>query len=475
MSAASPPTSALGARIPARSARPHRASFETRLVLWLFLALLLEGMARKWIFPQQHQYFYFFRDPLVILLYALAVARVRWWPHGWLAAWVIAGAAISLMSLTVYLAKEKPALVWGLGVRSYFLYVPLAFLIGGIFRRDMVLRFARVAALASIPVAIVAVLQHYAAPGAWINRGAGGAVPPLLAGNVLRTTGLLASDAQQTTFIIFVFALSAALAVGERRRTSRRIGIIGVCASLVMMTVSGSRAVWILGLLVLGGVLASVFVARTNVAARARGVWLAALTAALTIVLFANIFTRALVAYEERNRVARTFSDATVERIVGMFVPRWMFEASLEGEGIGIALTGATAVLTGERKLTLAETDWDRNFVELGLLGGTAFVLLRITFSIWLVSVAFRAARRGAMIPLILASHAAPAILISQITMHTAYAQLAWMGAGLTIASARQELVRQSRPWKYSPRHGIGMLRPRRGKRVPAFRVRNEP
>ena len=54
-----------------------------------------------------------------------------------------------------------------------------------------------------------------------------------------------------------------------------------------------------------------------------------------------------------------------------------MFEASIGGEGIGIATTGAAAFATGQRELTLAENDWDRNFIELGIFVGWIFVALR--------------------------------------------------------------------------------------------------
>ena len=48
----------------------HR--FVVRGVFLLFVALIAEGIARKWIFPSQHQYFYFLRDPLLLGFYFLA-------------------------------------------------------------------------------------------------------------------------------------------------------------------------------------------------------------------------------------------------------------------------------------------------------------------------------------------------------------------------------------------------------------------
>ena len=77
--------------------------------------------------------------------------------------------------------------------------------------------------------------------------------------------------------------------------------------------------------------------------------------------MFAGVYK----AYEQRNINARRFPSTTTERIIGMFLPHSMFEASIGGVGIGIGTTGAAAVLTGERAFTLAEGDLDRNFSNL--------------------------------------------------------------------------------------------------------------
>jgi hypothetical protein len=161
----------------------------------------------------------------------------------------------------------------------------------------------------------------------------------------------------------------------------------------------------------------------------------------LGVILFSTLFAGAYKAYELRNRHAQTFSSASTARIVNLFLPDSMFEASIGGAGIGIATTGAAAALTGNRALTLAEGDWDRNFVELGLFAGWIFVTLRITFALWLASISLRAARKGELMALLLASFSAVAILQSSITMHTAYAHFAWFAAGLTMAAARDTLA----------------------------------
>lgn len=427
-----------------------RRALVVRLAVLLFFALLVEGIARKWVFPGYHQYFYFLRDPLVLALYLLAGrwGVLRW--TRWLILWFAAAYLLSLTSLLVYALKGGSPFVWALGVRNYFMYIPLAFIVARTFERTDIGRFARLVAVSAIPLALVCVEQHLSPPGAWINVGAGGVIPPRLAGEIMRTTGLLASNAQHELYMAFMLAVLAAAFVGARYlRVGSFLLCLGGVAVLTMMVVSGERGVWFLAVAVGFGALAGSFLTRPGGTGRLRAAMVPAAAGFVVLVLFTALFARAYEAYQERNRVARTFSEATVERIVKGFVPYWMFEAPIEGEGIGVATTGAAAIMTGERALTLAETDWDRNFVELGIIGGWILVFLRIWFSIWLAWIGFRAARRGDPTALVLASFAAPAILAQQITMHTVYAHFAWFAAGLTMAAARCALtLTEMRPFE---------------------------
>src|SRR5262249_40126546 len=211
----------------------------------------------------------------------------------------------------------------------------------------------------------------------------------------------------------------------------------GLIATFVMMMVSGSRGIWFQA----GGiglVTASSFVlTRARVSEKLRAMIIPLALSLLAIVLLSTIISGAYRAYEERNLNAGTFSSATTQRIADMLLPRSMVEASVGGAGIGVGTTGAAAFATGERALTIAEGDWDRNFIELGLFFGWIFVGLRIVFAFWLMSIGFQAAPKGDAMALLLASFAALAIFQSQITMHTVYAHLAWFTAGLTMAAAR--------------------------------------
>src|SRR5262249_35910428 len=159
-----------------------------------------------------------------------------------------------------------------------------------------------------------------------------------------------------------------------------------------MMIVSGSRSVWFQA----GGVglvtASSFILTRARVSEKMRVMILPLALSLLIVALLLTTISGAQKAYEERNLNAATFSSATTERIVNMILPRSMFEASIGGAGIGTGTTGAAFYSSGIRAFTLAEGDWERNFLELGLFLGWIFIGLRIAFAFWLVSISFQAA-----------------------------------------------------------------------------------
>jgi hypothetical protein len=412
-----------------------------RVASFLFVALLIEGICRKWLFPGHHEYFYFLRDPILLGFYLLAVGQGAIQLKGWFALWFGAAVFTSLTSLAVYVLNDLSPQLWLLGVRNYFLYMPLAFIVARTFERDDIERLARLVALLAVPIAFICLKQSFSPRGDWLNVGAGGALPPIFADGLLRTTGVLASDAQHVMYIAFTLSLLVAAFVGGRMsRQQRYILIAGAVSTFAMMMVSGSRAIWFQGVGVSLVTAYSFFLSRARISQRLRAI-MVPLTAVLAVtVLFSTLLPGAYRAYERRNETAGTFSSGSIQRIAGMILPPSMFEASIGGAGIGTATTGAAAFSTGKRELT-AEGDWHRNFIELGLFGGWIFVALRIMFTLWLVSISVRAARSGDPMALLLATFAALAIFQSQITMHTAYAHLTWFAVGLTMAATRATLA----------------------------------
>src|SRR5262245_29565441 len=97
---------------------PENPTIESiRRLIWLYFWLLLfEGSLRKWVLPQLTNPLLIIRDPIVLLIYLLAI-RARVFPRN---AWVFSLGVIALLSvlesflaLWPYLSPGRIVLVTG--------------------------------------------------------------------------------------------------------------------------------------------------------------------------------------------------------------------------------------------------------------------------------------------------------------------------------------------------------------------------
>ena len=122
---------ARGAAIPVRppeDLRPLRWLVFGYVALWVF-----EGALRKWLLPGLANPLLIVRDPVLLLMYGLAMAKGVF-PRNAFIVWIaiIAGAAM-VVSMG---ATETPLSVELFGLRSDFMHLPLVFLLPAIVRRE---------------------------------------------------------------------------------------------------------------------------------------------------------------------------------------------------------------------------------------------------------------------------------------------------------------------------------------------------
>src|SRR5204862_7994749 len=99
--------------------------------IWVYFFLLIfEGVFRKWILPQFSDVLLVVRDPVVLVIFMLAI-KARLFPRN---LWILSLAIIALLSLLVSLVVLEPYLpvkplflVTGFGFRCNFLHLPLIF------------------------------------------------------------------------------------------------------------------------------------------------------------------------------------------------------------------------------------------------------------------------------------------------------------------------------------------------------------
>ena len=243
-----------------------------RLVFLIYLLAIFEGSLRKWVLPQFSQYLFFIRDPVLIVAYAIA-ARHGLWPRGqmlfaaslWLAGLGLLWAALQAATGA---ASDLRLILGAYGWRAYFLYVPLAFLVGNVFRQADLLRLLKLTLWLAVPIGALVMAQFFSPPGAIINIGNAAEEELQFHGlglNAERTRpmGPFSSGAGQQQFTATACAIALAYFIAPRRIRQPPFLLLafGAGGVLTAVALSGSRGtvlqcglslVFALGLAVLG-------------------------------------------------------------------------------------------------------------------------------------------------------------------------------------------------------------------------------
>ena len=429
-------------------------------VMIIYLLLLFEGSLRKWVAPQFSLYLFFIRDPFVLYAYVLAT-RYRLWPRSTpLLVVCIVMAVLGLLLGSIQLVADNGSTTRVLlalyGWRNYFLYAPLAFLIGAQFHYEDVLRIARWTLLLSVPIAVLVTAQFFASPDAPINVGFASEsamrfVGLGLTGDHTRPMGTFSSGAGQIQFVASAFALLLGLVIAPARRRGVSVWVLLLAAAGVAtcLALGGSRATLLhCGLIVIIGM--GLAVVGRSTALKLRSVLLPLALAWLFAVLYPVVYPEGFAAFAARWDVAataenKTFQGGVFGRALYGFVDftRLWERTPVLGYGLGLGGNASTTLgvkIDGIDPVSLAETDWARHIVDLGPVFGTGYIVFRIVLVLWLGVLVLKATRRGAgPLPLLLFAYAGYVLLLGQITGQGAVNAYAWLFTGLCIAAASMQ------------------------------------
>src|ERR1700736_5890600 len=106
-----------------------------RLLVWLYFWLLLwEGALRKWFFPSLSTPLLIVRDPVVLLIYAIALAKGVF-PFN---RFILLIAALGIASFGASLIVFDRLSIIAYGLRTNFLHLPLIFVLPNVMRQKHV-------------------------------------------------------------------------------------------------------------------------------------------------------------------------------------------------------------------------------------------------------------------------------------------------------------------------------------------------
>lgn len=408
----SPSRAQLSAAPPAAILRHERTLRNVRWLIYLYLFLLLtEGALRKWIVPQLSNPLLIIRDPVVILIYIMAViggvfprnAFVTW-------LWIISIPSLiaGILVLEPYFAPTTVALVTAYGFRSNFLHLPLIFILPAVFKIEDVKRIGWWTLLGMIPMGILMALQFRASPDAFINRAAGLGEGQQIqtSGGKIRPPGLFSFISGAISYLTAsaAFLLHAVLA---RLKYPIWFLVASGFSLVIALAVSGSRAaVLAVGLVV--ATLSVILVLRPDALNKFGRTLLLVLVIAWAI-SHVPIFREGVDVLTQRfneqgeirdssiagGLISRTFSGFTEPFSALDRIP-------ITGYGLGVGTNGAARFLVGRAMFLLAENEWTRILLESGPILGLAFLLWRTLLAFRIGYLALRSVVQGNILPLFL-------------------------------------------------------------------------
>ena len=409
-----------------------------KILLWVYLGLLLlEGALRKWVLPALSDELLVVRDPVVLVIYGLALAAGIF-PFN---RFIVAIAALAVLSTAgSLLGGHRNLLVIAYGLRINYGHLPLIWIMGRVLDRRDVERLGAFLLVMAIPMTLIMVKQFDAPMNAWINRGVGNDEVGQLFGadGRIRPPGLFAFITGPQLF----FPLCAAFFFDEISGAKRLPWYLLIAAGLAIalaLPVSISRTVMLgSGLVALAFVLALPFIS-TRFSALARPLVLLVVVAAglSQLAVFREGLSVFMLRWDTAEDVPGTAWTSVMNRTVNGFTNPYYFmqAAPLLGHGIGTGSNVGARLTSGEVGFLLAEEEWGKVLLELGPVLGAAFIVLRLVLTGWLGLLAWRALRekRNAL-PLLIFAATAMTVLQGQWAPPTVLG-FAVIGAGLLLGA----------------------------------------
>jgi hypothetical protein len=427
------------------SSHPYRS---LQILIWLYFWLLLwEGALRKWVFPSLSTPLLIVRDPVVILIYAIALAKGVFPFNRFVLVTIVLAGVSFVASLCVFGRLE----IILFGVRTDFLHLPLIFLIPRVLDHEDVDRVGRWFLLLSLPMTFLVTWQFLSPRGAWINAAAGGDLDSQLisTGERIRPAGIFSFVSGMVSYLsaVAAFLIGAYL---DRRKVPTWLHALTIPGMILSLVLSGSRSA-------LAGV-TIIFVAVLLVCARqfwrVRRIVNPAVFGYLVFVVlcYLPLFREGLDVHEERIKAGGGVEKGIVGRYLGELGESidLAVHTPLLGRGLGIGTNAGAALLTGSRSFLLGESEWSRVVAESGPILGCAYLVLRLAICCYLIRKSWEALNRGQAAPMLLVAASALDLVSGQLGQPATLGFVVFT-SGLTLASIDRSGTAATLPIEWRP------------------------
>ena len=416
----------------------------------VFVLLVFEGALRKWAFPWAQAQIYLVKDAILLAVYVGFLLDGRKNQPAPTEAGAIKAVLLVAFVFGCFevFNPESPSVLVGLvGLKAYFLYAPIAFILPYAFKsREHLLHMVRLYLIMAIPVAVLGFVQVAAGPSSSLNTYVSHSDDPAVLvhfgreNDLVRTSGTFSYISGYTSFLTFIAMLGIGYNLAQGWRIKNNVAPI-VALTLVVgaMFTTGSRAP-VYTLLATGPVIFW-FAAMRGMLAFRTVLRLTLLVPVIAVVAL-NLSSRAFEAFLQR---ASESDDSTLARLSSPVSQTIEALSNAPPLGVGIGATHPSA-------LTIMGTEWPwwlhdlltenemaRVTVELGLIGLLLVYSLRIMIAAFalrsalsLKDPAYRALAIVLMLYLALG-------IIGSIMLDPTAGLYYWGGLGIVLAMRRLE------------------------------------
>jgi hypothetical protein len=426
--------------------------------------MILEGVLRKWIFPNYSFQIYLLKDFFLIIIYILAFKYKLLWKSKFSKFLTAFAVLFTIPSLFIYELNYNGILLFLLGTRSYWLYMPLAFIIAHSFTYSDVISFCKKNLYFIIPFFFVTLLQTYYSPESIINAGYSSAVM-----TPERPSGFFTYTTQNVFYYVFLVSCYYVWFLDKIDLSVKNIVtvffiIFFLCSILILLK---SRAVYVFSLFI--SIVSCLFIfdfkskQTFNLRNRIIKIKKLVIIIIVTPIIFFTCSKLFLNQYNySKERINMDITDLNLTKYIKspklnsfcqynsslcrilndvLFIVH-MPNKSHVAYGIGYGTTSVTKI-TGDQKLFLGENENERIINELGRIPGLFFVVLKYIF-IFLFSIFFLIKSKKAKILIPFLAFISVLILIGPITYSTSFINyIFWLCLGLLLSSFKEKLHHQ--------------------------------
>lgn len=421
--------------------------WSVRLIVLFLILLPGEGIARKWLFNSVEQPFILIRDPVALAIIGTYVLwRSPSLPH-WLLLWLMAVASLLVFGALQIMVggASLPALLYGL--RISLLFIPVSFVMAEVFALKDWRRLIILCCWMCLPLALLVVWQFYSPVDAWINRGVNddpdAYVFQVVAG-IVRPYGPFPFVTPQSAFTLMLAGLLvAAWDCRNVWHIPLAALIIGTASLGVTVIVSGSRAVLLGVLLVVGIYIAGGLLCAGPMRMARRILALLAIGAGLALCLLV-FFPEAYEAMVARQAEAFASEGSITDRLLQIVAPAQNdgVPLSILGEGMGAGSNAGGFLASGSRGFQLSEYELPRVLQEAGIVVGGLLLAFRAVILMWAVSKAVRIARRyGTAGNFALTGTVGALFFLFQLSGQNQIAAIGWFSCGLLLCCLKQSNI----------------------------------